>query len=69
MDPIEENAKKQSTAEKVHCNYPPKIIRLFSCEVSTGCPFDLNARSWFCEESDFPEGSNGLSPECPTDHP
>ena len=29
----------------------------FSCEVSRGCPFDLTARSWFCDESDIPDGS------------
>src|SRR5258708_6367273 len=38
-----------------------------SCEVSTGCPFDLSARSWLCDQTAFPERSNGLSPECPTD--
>jgi hypothetical protein len=37
------------------------------CEVSTGCPFDLSARSWLCDQTAFPERSNGLSPECPTD--
>jgi hypothetical protein len=43
-----------------------KRVQRTRCEVSRGCPFDLNARSWFCDESVFPEGSNGLSPECPT---
>ena len=42
-------------------------VDVASCDVSTGCPFDLTARSWFCDESALPEGSNGLSPECPTD--
>jgi hypothetical protein len=36
------------------------------CEVSTGCPFGLTARSWFCDGSVFPAGPNELSPECPT---
>jgi hypothetical protein len=37
------------------------------CEVSIGCPFDLTARSCFCEESVLSEGPNGPpSQECPT---
>lgn len=27
----------------------------------------VEGKSWFCDESEYPEGSNELSPECPTD--
>jgi hypothetical protein len=64
---MQEPREPQRQHSKRTCGEPvcsPAVPRkLTSCDVSTGCPFDLASRRWFCEQSALSEGSNELSPD------